>query len=295
MERTFSIVHNSFVCVLLRPGVLWVHNNPIDGSPAVINRLKELGKQVFFVTNNSTKTRQEFAAKAAQLQFDITEPNIVSTAFVAAKYLQRLQFDKTVYVIGSTGITRELDAVGIAHTGTGPDVLEGTFLDLLDGRWTPDPQVGAVIVGFDEHISFPKLYKAATYLDRPGCLFIATNTDERFPMPSSVIPGTGSIVSAVQVAAGRAPLVMGKPNPLVCDALRVDHTIVPERTLMIGDRCNTDILLGTNCGFQTLLVGTGIHGLADVAGWLANDSADDKRLVPDSYVPKLGDLLEYMA
>lgn len=87
---------------------------------------------------------------------------------------------------------------------------------------------------------------------------------------------------------------MGKPNPFVCEALIAEHNIVPERTLMIGDRCNTDILLGTNCGFQTLLVGTGIHHLNDVDLWKANDSQSDKKLIPDVYLPKLGDLLPFM-
>lgn len=294
MVRSHSALLNEKPTRFLRAGVLWVHNDALPGSADVINRLKQLGKRVFFITNNSTKTRTEFAAKAAQLRFNVAEPDIVSTAYVAAKYLQQRRFDGVVYVIGSTGITRELDAVGIRHIGTGPDVQSGTFLELANGDWRPDARVGAVIVGFDEHISYPKLFKAATYLDRPECLFIATNTDARFPVPNGVIPGTGSIVRAVEVAAGRAPVVMGKPNALVAEALRVDHEIVPERTLMIGDRCNTDILFGVNSGFQTLLVGTGIHGLADVQQWLATGTEEERRQVPDCFVPKLGDLLCYL-
>lgn len=58
-------------------GVLWVHNNPIAGSPDVINKLKDLGKKVFFVTNNSTKTRTDFAAKAIQLGFNMKEVRFI--------------------------------------------------------------------------------------------------------------------------------------------------------------------------------------------------------------------------
>lgn len=273
---------------------MWLQNQAISGSPDVINRFKELGKKVFFVTNNSTKTRQEFVQKAVDLGFNMTEEGIVSTSWSAAKYLQNRKFDKKVFVVGSTGISKELDNVGIRHTGVGPDVMPGTLADLLHSGWTVDPEVGAVIVGFDEHISYPKLFRAATYLSNPDILFIGTNTDERFPMPSCVIPGTGCIVRSVEVCAQRTALIIGKPEITIAEPLLTEHGIVPARTLMIGDRGNTDILLGTRCGFQTLLVGTGIHNLDNVKAWRTNGTDEEKQCIPDVFLPKLGDLLPYM-
>lgn len=140
----------------------------------------------------------------------------------------------------------------------------------------------------------PKLIRAASYLSNPDCLFIATNTDERFPMPKHVIPGTGSIVKAVETCAERQATVMGKPSSITGEMLIKTHNIDPKRTLMVGDRCNTDILLGSNCGFQTLLVETGIHKTSDVEKWRANDSQSDKLLIPDFIVSRLGDLLPYL-
>lgn len=202
------------------------------------------------------------------------------------------------YVVGSRGITQELDLVGIRHTGVGPDVMT-SMAELVSGSFKPDSEVGAVIVGFDEHISYMKLFKAATYLDNPNVQFIATNTDERFPMPGGfVIPGTGSIVRAVEVCALRKPVIMGKPETSIAEPLFAEYGIVKERTLMVGDRGNTDILLGTRCGFQTLLVGSGVHNLTHVAEWKEGkgDYDDDvwKQCVPDVFVPKLGDLLSFM-
>lgn len=61
---------------------------------------------------------------------------------------------------------------------------------LVDSEVQLDSDVGVVIVGSDEHISYPKILKAGTYLDNPTCLFLATSTDARFPMKSALVaPG----------------------------------------------------------------------------------------------------------
>ena len=57
-----------------------------------------------------------------------------------------------------------------------------------------DASVAAVVVGFDVNISFIKILKGASYANLPGALFVATNTDEQFPMKGTqcVVPGKPS-------------------------------------------------------------------------------------------------------
>ncbi|XP_052844215.1 glycerol-3-phosphate phosphatase [Drosophila gunungcola] len=272
-------------------GVLWIYGQALEGSADVMNQFKAMGKSIYFCTNNSTKTRSELLKKGVELGFDIKENGIISTAHATAAYLKRRNFSKRVFVIGSEGITKELDAVGIKHTQVGPEPMQGSLVEFMAQHLKLDTDIGAVVVGFDEHFSFPKMMKAASYLNDPECLFVATNTDERFPMPNMIVPGSGSFVRAIQTCAEREPIVVGKPNPAICESLVSQKKIDPSRTLMIGDRANTDILLGYNCGFQTLLVGSGIHQLKDVDQWKLSQDPEDKKLIPDVYLPKLGDLL----
>lgn len=296
---------NSFDTVMTDcDGVLWVGSEAIPGSPDMIRRFRELGKRVFYVTNNSTKHRREYKTKVDKLGFGGELEEIVGTAYLAAAYLDNQKFDKNklVYVVGSSGITQELDDLGIKYLPVGPDVTpepgeEGgwTLETLKHAPMSLDPRVGAVIAGFDINISFKKILKAASYANRPGVMFVATNTDEQFPMKGTdlIIPGTGSMVAAVATAAGRQPVVMGKPSRFMFEVVQAAHpAIKTNRTLMIGDRANTDILLGKNCGLQTLLVGSGVHSLQQTRGWEKSSDPGERRMVADFYMDSLGDLLD---
>ncbi|CAH0584323.1 unnamed protein product [Chrysodeixis includens] len=277
---------NSFDTVLTDcDGVLWIDNNAIPGSAEAMNLFRKLGKKIFYVTNNSTKVRSDFAIKAQQLGFIASQEEILSTAYLVAHYLKGIGFTKKVYLIGSNGIGEELKAVGIRHYGIGPDPVKADFKSMQPSDL--DPEVGAVVVGFDEHVSYPKFMKAASYLASEQVLFIGTNTDERFPKGGSiVVPGTGTLVRAVETCSERKALVVGKPHSYVMKYLE-SCGLNPARTLMIGDRCNTDIELGVRCGFQTLLVLSGVTSNKDLEK-LRNEKLPP---LPDVILSKLGDLL----
>ncbi|XP_077864453.1 glycerol-3-phosphate phosphatase-like [Saccoglossus kowalevskii] len=136
---------------------------------------------------------------------------IVCPAFTAASYLKYcLKFTGKVYLVGSKGMADELDLMDIQYVGEGPD--PATSLDIDEWKaLSIDKEVKAVLVGFDEHFSYIKLIKASTYLSDPGCVFIATNQDEKFPVTGDiVIPDVGVLVSAVGTAVQRQPVVVGK-------------------------------------------------------------------------------------
>ncbi|XP_037070392.1 glycerol-3-phosphate phosphatase-like [Pollicipes pollicipes] len=275
-------------------GVLWHGANVIKDAEAVVNKLQQLGKKVFLVTNNSTKTQNEYVSKCAKLGFQCSQSQVVSTSFLTVQYLKSLHFDKKVYLVGSTGLSRELDAAGIRHIGLGPDVMEGNVFDGRLDHIRLDPEVGAVVVGFDSHISFNKILKASSYLKNPDVLFVATNRDERFPMEHLICPGTGTMVASVCVASGREPVVMGKPSQQVFEALRQQHGLDPARTLMVGDNCKTDITMGNLCGLRTMAVLTGVTTAAELQRLRGSERADEAVQVPELVLPAIGDLLPHL-
>lgn len=100
-----------------------------------------------------------------------------------------------------------------------------------------EKDIGAVVIGFDEHLSYPKILKAANYLANPDCLFLASNADETFPMEIPlVVPGTGVMVRSVETASQRTAKVFGKPSTAMFEAISQESKIDPKKTLMVGDR-----------------------------------------------------------
>lgn len=292
-SENFSSFINSFDNLLTDcDGVLWHGEQPVKGSQETLSALRQMGKKIFFVTNNSTLTRHEYVKKFHKLGFEASVDEIYCTSNAIAGYLQKIGFNKVVYVVGSQGICDELAAVGIRHLDIGPDIVHGDIRAMVFGGISLAEEVGAVIVGLDKDFNYVKLLKAASYLRDPSCLFIASNLDDRFPVESSqfVVPGTGAIVSAVKTASAREPLVLGKPNKGMFEAIVHQHGLDPSRTVMVGDRLDTDILLGTNCGLKTVLVLTGVSSLEDVERCKMSSSAEDKKLIPDYYLINIADI-----
>ncbi|XP_041830015.1 glycerol-3-phosphate phosphatase [Melanotaenia boesemani] len=272
-------------------GVIWRGDQAIPGAPQVINLLKENGKKVFFVTNNSTKTRKMYADKMSALGFNVTEEEVFGTAYCCAMYLKTVcKLEGKVYLIGSNAMKQELETIGIQQTGLGPDHISGKQID-----WASvplDPEVKAVVVGFDEHFSYMKLNRALQYLIHQDCLFVGTNRDNRLPLEGGkAVPGTGCLLQAVETAAQRQAQTVGKPNHFMFDCVASQFGLERGRCLMVGDRLDTDIMLGSNCGLKTLLTLTGVSTVADAEGHQQSGSVERQGMVPDYYVESIADLL----
>lgn len=278
---------------LPRAGVLWVNNKVLKDSTTVLNRFQETGKRVFFVTNNASKSRDTSLTIARNRGFNITKEQIITPILSIVNYLQSKNFDKKIYAIGR-GIVDELKEWNIQCTS--PDVLIDThFSNVTIDTLNLERDVGAVLISYEYNFHYSHIFRAINYLKDPDCLFLASCMDDRIPSGTDmVIPGISPIARAIEACSFRQVTNLGKPNPTMCCALLNDGITRPERTLMIGDNARTDILLGKTCGFQTLLVGSGVHGLNDIKQWQNSQIADDKKLIPDAYIDQIGDLMQFL-
>ncbi|XP_023219297.1 glycerol-3-phosphate phosphatase-like isoform X3 [Centruroides sculpturatus] len=181
--------------------------------------------------------------------------------------------------------------MGISSLPVGPEPMSSTWTDYIENV-TLDPEVGAVIACLDEQFNFLKLLKACSYLRNPDCLFLATNIDEAFPVIKNlIVPGTGPVVAAINNVTKRNPIICGKPYSPIFEAVQSSHPdLNPNRCIMIGDRLDSDILLGKNNNLKTLLVLTGTHNLKDIEEFKKSKKLEEQNLVPDYYIQSLGEL-----
>jgi 4-nitrophenyl phosphatase len=246
-------------------GVLWRGEIALPGANALFERLRERSLPYALATNNSSKAPADYVLKLAAFGISgVSADRIITSGVVAVDYLKaHYPPDTPIHVLGGDGLK---------------SLIVGAGYPLHFMSETP---ASIVVAGLDFKLNYDKL-KRASLLIRGGAVFIGTNDDATFPMPEGLAPGAGSILALLRTSSGCEPLLMGKPNPPMFEAaLRLLGT-KPERTLMIGDRLDTDIAGAKRAGMRTALVLTGVSNQADV-----EDAAD----APDAVFAGLPELL----
>jgi 4-nitrophenyl phosphatase len=125
-----------------------------------------------------------------------------------------------------------------------------------EGFVLADESVELVVASMDLNLTFEKLAQA-TLLIRSGARFIATNLDPTQPSERGLLPGTGSIIRALEAASGVKPMAIGKPEPIIFQLAMEQMKAQPETTAIIGDRVDTDIIGGKRAGLITICVLSG--------------------------------------
>lgn len=236
-------------------GVLWRGDTPLPGLAQFFGTLWTRRLPFVLATNNSSRTQADYVRKLAGMGVNgVPESAIVTSGTATAAYLKAHYPPGTrVHIFGGAGLGEVIAAAGFTLADT-------------DAR--------VVVAGFKPDMVYNDL-KIASRLIMAGADFIGTNPDATFPLADGLTPGAGSLIAALQIAAGRAPLIIGKPHPPMFEAALAVLQAAPAETLMIGDRLNTDIAGAAACGLRTALVLTGISTAAEANGSVRPDAVFD--------------------
>ncbi|KAJ6178488.1 4-nitrophenylphosphatase [Penicillium mononematosum] len=264
-----------------------------DCDVETLELLRNNGKQVVFVTNNSTKSRADYRKKLEGLGIPSTVEEIFSSSYSSSIYISRIlqlpENKRKVYVIGESGIEQELRSENVPFIGgTDPeyrrDVTPADYKKIAAGDESIiDPEVGVVLVGLDFHMNYLKIALAYHYIKR-GAVFLATNIDSTLPNSGTLFPGAGSMSAPLIMMLNKEPVALGKPSQAMMDSIEGKFKFDRSRACMVGDRANTDIRFGLEGKLGgTLGVLTGVSSKEDFV-------SGDVR--PHAYLDKLSDLLE---
>jgi len=217
-------------------GTMYKGTEKIEAAAEFAEKLAELGIPHLYVTNNSSKTPDQVAEHLRLFGIKAEPEKIFTTSMATANYLYEKNPEARVYVIGEEGITGAIIEKGFRITDQNPDT---------------------VVVGIDRSINYEKLAIACLAV-RKGAQFISTNGDIALPTERGLLPGNGAITSVISVSTQTDPIFIGKPNSIIVEQALDMLGTSKEKTLMVGDNYDTDIMAGIHSGIDTLLVHTGV-------------------------------------
>jgi len=227
-------------------GVVYIGSHAVLGAPEQLARVRAAGIRCAFITNNASRSPRTVAEHLRELGVAADDGDVVTSAQAAARLLaDRLPSSAPVAVLGAEALADEVRAAGLT-----PVDVEA-------------PEARALVSGYGPEVLWREVMRAAVRV-REGLWWVASNTDGSIPTGYGVAPGHGVLVETVSRFAGVTPVVAGKPaRPLLDETVR---RVGGERPLMVGDRLDTDIAGAVNAGVDSLLVLTGVTGVAELVG-----------------------------
>jgi HAD superfamily hydrolase (TIGR01457 family) len=216
----------------------------LPGAAELVRLLEQRKIPFLFLTNNSSRTRREYAEKIRRLGVEITEERIFTSGEATAIYLNQQKPEARLYVVGTPALEREFQEHGFHLVVDDPDYA---------------------VLGFDTTLTYAKISHFCR-LVATGIPYIATHPDINCPVEDGFIPDIGAMMALIAASTGRQPdVIIGKPNRPIVDALAEKLHLPVSALCMVGDRLYTDIALGQT-GLTTVLVLSGETHREDLPG-----------------------------
>jgi glycerol 3-phosphatase-2 len=224
-------------------GVLYRGPKPVPGAADAVTRLRELGKGIAFITNNSSRAPAAVAQHLVSVGVEASTEEVETSALATGLLLADRGL-RTAFVVGEDGLRGALAAHGIVSVDGEPSAVD------------------VVVVGLDRRATYETLRTASVLVER-GAPLVASNADGSFPAEDGLAwPGAGALLAVIETTTGVTAEVVGKPHAPIFHAALARAG--GGRPLVIGDRLDTDIAGANAVGWDSMLVLTGISTREDV-------------------------------
>ena len=242
-------------------GTIYLGDSLIDGALDFLGRLQERGIKRYFLSNNSSKSVEQYVEKLRDLGIDAEKDEVLLSTHDLISWLRKKEVTST-FLVGTEGMRSMLEEQGIETSSEQPEF---------------------VVLGYDTEISYEKLATASIHLHE-GVQLVASHPDMVCPSPRGGLPDTGAYMSLFKATTGMGPVhVCGKPNKGMILHKVEDLGLKPSECCMVGDRLYTDIEMADRAG---------VYGILVLSGEASVDDVEEGELRPSLVVDSVAELLE---
>ena len=241
-------------------GTIYLGDSLIDGALDFLGRLEERGIKRYFLSNNSSKSVEQYVEKLRDLGIDADKDEVLLSTHDLISWLSKKEVTST-FLVGTEGMRSMLEEQGIETSSEQPEF---------------------VVLGYDTEISYEKLATASIHLHE-GVQLVASHPDMVCPSPRGGLPDTGAYMSLFKATTGVGPVhVCGKPNKGMILHKVEDLGLKPSECCMVGDRLYTDIEMADRAG---------VYGILVLSGEASIDDVEEGELRPSLVVGSVAELL----
>lgn len=245
-------------------GTVCIGGEPIGRMAETLNALRNSGKQLIFITNNSSCGSAYLKESFSEMGLYDERDFFYSSGTAAMDYVKEYYAGKRVYLIGTPALEAAFKSEGVLVVDDDPEVA---------------------VLGLDTTMTYEKLAKLITAV-RGGAVYVETHPDVCNYYSGNALPDCGSFARIVETCTGCKPSVtVGMPSGYMGEKITSVFNCNADEILMVGDKLDTDIRFGIECGFYTLAVLTG----QTTEKVLRNSDID-----PDYVLHSLNDIVDYL-